>query len=67
MNAQAEYRLRLAHAHRERDLARAANARAVRERLAARRPPLRRIVGRSIIRLGERLASEPSLEPARPR
>jgi hypothetical protein len=36
------------------------------ERLAQPRPSLRRSVGHSIIRIGERLAAEPSLRPAQP-
>jgi len=46
-------------------------AEASRARSARRQPmprqPIRRSVGRSIVRIGERVAAEPSFEPARPR
>jgi hypothetical protein len=42
----------------------AARARSVR-RAAPPRAPIRRAVGRSIVRIGERVAAEPSFRPAR--
>ena len=54
--------LYLAHAAREDDLRAAANARRVRRQ--ARRS-LRLAVGQSLVRVGERLAGEQSLELAR--
>lgn len=67
MKAQARYRLRIAHEIRRRDIADAAATHSVRD--AARRPsqPIRRALGRSIMRIGERLAAEPSIRPARSR
>jgi hypothetical protein len=53
------------------DLARERHARdieeAARMRLIDSRSSIRRSLGHSIIRIGERLAAEPSLELARPR
>ncbi len=57
-----QIRLHLAHERRQRDIEEAA-----RERLLDPRPSLRRSLGHSIIRIGERLAAEPSFELARPR
>ena len=63
----ANERLRLAHALREADYRYADGVRLA--RLAAGthppRSPLRRTLGRSLVRLGERLAAEPPLEPSR--
>jgi hypothetical protein len=49
---------------RERELRAAADARRV---PSQPRPSVRRSVGRSFVKLGERLAGEPSLKPARSR
>jgi hypothetical protein len=58
-----QMRLDLARERRARDIEEAA-----RMRLIGSRPmSLRRSLGYSIIRIGERLAAEPSLELARPR
>ena len=67
MNAYAELRLlavneRIARAHRH-----AAEARLAEEAHHRQRPSLQRSVGRSIIAIGERLASEPALGQARAR
>ncbi len=67
MNASTELRLRHAQALRQGDLKAAANARLLRAHRAHQARPIRARIGRSIIRLGERLAAEPHLEPARPR
>lgn len=67
MHAAIDQRLLLARAHREHDLAQAARARSLRADRADSGRPVRARVGHSIIRLGERLAAEPHLEPARPR
>jgi hypothetical protein len=67
MYAASTLRLRLAHDRRQGDLKAAATARLLRAHRATEPIPIRTRIGRSIIRLGERLASEPSLEPARPR
>ncbi len=67
MHATIDQRLWLAQAHREHDLAHAARVRLLRADRAGSGRPVRARVGRSIIRLGERLAAEPHLEPARPR
>ena len=56
-----QIRLHLAHERRQRDIEEAA-----RERLLGSRRSLRRSLGHTIIRIGERLAAEPSLELARP-
>jgi hypothetical protein len=63
MNSHAQHRLAAAN-----ETIAARLDEAARERLAAqtsRRRTLRRSIGRSIIRIGERLAAEPSLSPAR--
>lgn len=57
MQANAFDRLRLAHAARATDLDAVRRRRLVRTR---RTPSLRRRIGHSLIRLGERLATEPS-------
>jgi hypothetical protein len=67
MNATTELRLRHAQALRQGDLQAAANARLLRAHRAGEARPIRARIGRSIIRIGERLASEPHLEPVRPR
>jgi hypothetical protein len=48
-------------------MAEAASARRARPSPAPRPQPIRRAIGRSIIRIGERVAAEPSFRPARPR
>jgi hypothetical protein len=67
VNEYARLRLLLAQQYRKRDLADAANARRLRSESAASDQPIRARIGRSIIRIGERLAEESNLEPARPR
>jgi hypothetical protein len=54
--------LYLVNEARERELRAAADARRVPRQP---RPPVRWSVGRSLVRFGERLAGEPSLNPAR--
>jgi len=66
MNANAHLRLRLANERIARMHRQAADERRA-LRAPRTRPSLRRRVGRSIISIGERLASEPNLEPARAR
>jgi hypothetical protein len=61
MHAQAQYRLRAALAARQRDLADAHAARIL-ARDPARQRPIRRLIGRTMIRLGHRLAAEPHRE-----
>ncbi len=56
--------LYLANADRERELRLAASARRAPRRP---RPSVRRSVGRSFVRFGERLAGEPNLKPIRSR
>jgi len=63
MQHDAHSRLRLAHDRIARRIAEAADDR----RATANRPSIRRSVGRSFIRIGERLAAEPHLQPARSR
>ncbi|MDQ6793966.1 MAG: hypothetical protein M3067_03870 [Chloroflexota bacterium] len=62
MNSQTHLQLRLANDLLAQRLLDANNA-----RLAASlaRPSIRRSIGHSIIRIGERLAAEPNLQPAR--
>ena len=62
MNSHAHLQLRLANELLAQRLLDASNA-----RLAASvvRPSMRRSIGQSIIRIGERLAAEPNLQPAR--
>ena len=62
-------RLRLieAQSYRQRDIDAATFARILRDGRVDGTRSIRVRIGRSIIRLGERLASEPSLRPARPR
>ncbi len=67
MNALTELRLRNAQERHEGDLEAASSARLLRAHGAQERGTIRARIGRSIIGIGERLASEPSLEPARPR
>jgi len=62
--------LRLVQEHRARQIAEAAEHRlGTTARSGADRGPIRRVVGRSLIRLGHALAAEPesTLQPARPR
>jgi hypothetical protein len=65
MHAHADLRLFLARAHRDADLRAAVDARRLRDARQERRG-VRVRIGHTIIRLGRRLASEPSLEPAQP-
>jgi hypothetical protein len=62
MNIYAQLQLRLANELLAQRLLDASNA-----RLAASlaRPSIRQSIGHSIIRIGERLAAEPNLQPAR--
>ena len=62
MSSHAHIQLRLANELLAQRLLDASNA-----RLAASvtRPSMRRSIGHSIIRIGERLAAEPNLQPAR--
>jgi hypothetical protein len=62
MNSHAHIQLRLANELLAQRLLDASNA-----RLAASltRPSMRRSIGHSIIRIGERLAAEPNFQPAR--
>jgi hypothetical protein len=66
MHAASDLRLTLAHAHRRSDLKAAANARLLRAH-GAGRTTFRVRLGRTVVRLGERLASEPLATSARPR
>ena len=61
MNAHAQDQLRLAKERRHDEFRQAADAR----RFARPSQSLRRSVGQSLVRMGERLAGEPSLELAR--
>jgi hypothetical protein len=63
MQNHARYTLQLSQERIERDIQHAADAR----RAARSEASLRRSVGHRIIRFGERLAAEPSLELARSR
>ena len=63
MQIYAEYQLRLVNERHEQEIRQAAQA-----RLFARpSQSIRQAVGQSIVRIGERLAGEPSLELARSR
>ena len=48
-------------------MAEAASTRRARRTSVPRPQPIRRAIGRSIIRIGERVAAEPSFRPARSR
>ena len=63
MQNHAHYTLQIAQERIERDIAHAADTR----RAAHSDTSIRRVVGHRIIRFGERLAAEPSLELARSR
>jgi hypothetical protein len=65
MNEQARYRLRIANEIRQRQIDEAASWRIARADRGRQSQPIRRFIGRSIIRIGERLAAEPSILPAR--
>jgi hypothetical protein len=67
MHAASDLRLALAHAHRRSDLKAAATARLLRAQRAGRTTAFRVRLGRTVVRLGERLASEPLATSARPR
>ena len=66
MQEQARISVWIAREIRRWEIADAARARRARE-AAAPRQPIRRVVGRSIVRIGERVAAEPSFRPARSR
>jgi hypothetical protein len=61
MNGNARIQLRLANERAAGQMRDASNSRLA----TANTAPLRRTVGLSIIRIGERLAAEPNLRPAR--
>jgi hypothetical protein len=63
MHSNAQYTLQLSQERIQRDNEHAANSR----RAARSETSIRRTVGHRIIRFGERLAAEPSLELARSR
>ena len=63
MHSNAQYTLQLSQERIQRDIEHAANSR----RAARSESSIRRTVGHRIIRFGERLAAEPSLELARSR
>ena len=67
MHANAQLRLRMANERLARDHRQAADERLAEEARHRHRFSLRRRVGHLIIRIGERLASERSFEPARAR
>ncbi len=59
MQANADHRLRIAQALRAAEADAAARRRLLRPRPTPPKPSLRRAIGRSLIRLGERIAAEP--------
>jgi len=66
MQAQADYQLRLAQEYRMAQITDAANANRIGRRSErANRLSIRRSIGRQIMRIGERLAAEPTAKPAR--
>jgi hypothetical protein len=67
MHATTDLRLALAQAHRRGDLKAAATARLLRAHRASGSASVRVRLGRTIVRFGERLASEPLATSARPR
>jgi hypothetical protein len=68
MNQNSELLLLLANDRIRSRVIDAANARLARAQVeAVPRPSIRRLVGHQIIRIGERLAEEPNLQPARSR
>jgi hypothetical protein len=67
MHAASDLRLTLAHAQRRGDLNAAASARLLRAHRASRPTSFRVRLGRTVVRVGERLASEPLATSARPR
>jgi hypothetical protein len=67
MQATTHYRLRLAQEIRANDIKAAADARRAFPEDPALRQPFRRALGRRIIAIGNRLAADPSLAPARSR
>jgi len=66
MQEQARISVWIAKEIRRWEMAEVARARRARE-ASPIRPPIRRSVGRSIVRFGERVAAEPSIQPARSR
>ena len=67
MQSYAEYRLHAMSEQREREFRQAVWARQARQRRSESSYSVRHAVGRSVVRLGERLAGESSLELARSR
>ena len=67
MNANAQLRLRLANEQIGRDHRQAAEERLADQARRRHRLPLRQRAARQLIQLGERLATEPTLTPARSR
>jgi len=68
MQEQARISVWIAKEIRRWQMAEASRARSARSaRVPAPRQPIRRAVGRSIVRIGERVAAEPSFKPARSR
>jgi hypothetical protein len=67
MQSFAEYQLRLVNERHEQEFREAQQARQARQRRSESSHSVRQAVGRSVVRLGERLAGESSLELARSR
>lgn len=67
MHAEATFGLRFAHERIARQRGAAREARLAEEARRRHRRSLRRAVGHQIIGIGERLAAEPALRPARTR
>jgi hypothetical protein len=67
MQEKARYSVWIANQIRRREMAEAAWVRSARQTSQPRPQPIRRAIGRSIIRIGERVAAEPSFRPARSR
>jgi hypothetical protein len=68
MQEQARISVWIAREIRRAQIAEASGTRSVARARSARpgaRQPIRRAVGRSIVRFGERIAAEPSIQPAR--
>ena len=67
MQSYAEYQLRAMSEQRQREFRQAQQARQARQRRSESSHSVRQAVGRTVVRLGERLAGESSLELARSR
>jgi len=67
MQENAQIQLRLANDRIATRIREASVARVIASRATVPTRSVRRTVGHSIIRIGERLAAEPHLQPARPR